>query len=45
MASAMPQMAVFEAGFRGRVRAVSSLKGLGSISHSTQHSACGCVLG
>jgi hypothetical protein len=30
---------------RGRVRRVPSLKGLGFFSHSTQHSAFGCVLG
>jgi len=28
-----------------RVRTVPSLKGLESISHLTQHSACGYVLG
>ena len=32
-------------GFRVCVRTVPSLKGLGSIFHFTQHSACGSVLG
>jgi len=27
------------------MKTVPSLKGLGSISHSTQHSTCGSVLG
>ncbi len=31
--------------YRMGVRSVSSLKGLGFFPASTQHSACGCVLG